>query len=189
MAIGGVVFCVIGSRLIESVPVKIMLGFSGLAWVGSSLVFAVGPLPLNYWKEVMPSMICSTIGLDLTFTISTIFLSRAQPMHYQGVAGAASSILINLAMSFSLPISSIVRDAAEARFQGDTLDPVPDATVWGFRAAFMYGAASGAVGLVICMAFVKISRNVMKPQAKVSDEERPEERGVTSSEAPTLFHA
>jgi hypothetical protein len=186
MAVGGMVFCVVGSSLLHIVPIKLLLVVSGLAWISAPLIFAVGPVPLYYWSEVLPSMICGTLGIDLTFTIAAIFLSSSQPLKFQGVAGAVSSILVNVAMSFSLPISLIVKEAAAAHVASDTIDSKVDATLWGFRAAFIYGAASAACGLIIVIFFVKISRSVFSGVKQGGDEAR---LGVPSSACSTCVPA
>jgi hypothetical protein len=186
MAVGGMVFCVVGSSLLHIVPIKLLLVVSGLAWISAPLIFAVGPVPLYYWSEVLPSMICGTLGIDLTFTIAAIFLSSSQPLKFQGVAGAVSSILVNVAMSFSLPISLIVKEAAAAHVASDTIDSKVDATLWGFRAAFIYGAASAACGLIIVIFFVKISRSVFSGVKQGDDEAR---LGVSSSASSTCVPA
>jgi len=182
MAVGGILFCVIGSSLLHIVPIKLLLILSGLAWIGAPLVFAVGPIPLTYWSEVLPSMICGTLGIDLTFTIAAIFLSSSQPLRFQGVAGAVSSILVNLAMSFSLPISLIVKEAATAQASNGSIDDEAHSTVWGFRAAFIYGVVSASCGLIACIFFVKISRSVVSEKEREDDEERPK---ISSSTAST----
>jgi hypothetical protein len=187
MAVGGILFCVIGSSVLHIVPIKLLLIISGLAWTGAPLIFALGPVPLHYWSEVLPSMICGTLGIDLTFTIAAIFLSSSQPLKFQGVAGAVSSILVNLAMSFSLPISLIVKEAAAAHVASDTIDGKADSTLWGLRAAFIYGAASAACGLIVVIFFVKISRSVFSGEKKQEDEEaRP---GVSSSASSGVVSA
>ena len=120
----------------------------------------------------------------MTFTIAAIFLSSSQPLKFQGVAGAVSSILVNLAMSFSLPISLVVKEAAAAHVAGDTIDSKADSTLWGFRAAFIYGAASAACGLVIVVFFVKISRSVFSGEKQQEDDEA---RMRVSSSASSAF--
>ncbi|EME40693.1 hypothetical protein DOTSEDRAFT_177826 [Dothistroma septosporum NZE10] len=169
-AVGGLLLCVLSGRLLHIVPVTAALLVSALAWIASPLLLALCPLPLNYWAYVMPSMLCATLGIDLTFTISCVFLSATQPLRYQGLAGAMSSILVNLAMSFSLSISEIVSEKAERE-------------MWGFRTAFIYGAASAGIGLIVCVLFVRISRTVVN--AKPEDEERTS-RSRPSSEVSTL---
>ena len=186
MAIGGMIFCVVGSSLLHIVPIKLLLVVSGLAWIAAPLIFAVGPVPLYYWSEVLPSMICGTLGIDLTFTIAAIFLSSTQPLKFQGVAGAVSSILVNLAMSFSLPISLIIKEAATDHAASDSIDSKVDATLWGYRAAFIYGSASAACGLIIVIFFVKISRSVFMGEKQEDDEARP---GISSSASSTFAPA
>lgn len=183
MAIGGIVFCVVGSSLMHIVPAKVLLILSGMAWVGAPLAFAVGPVPLRYWQEIMPSMVCATLGIDGTYTIATIFMSASQPQKYQGIAGAVSSILVNMAMSFALPISLIVKQAAT---DSDPQTQEPQSTISGFRAAFLYGTASAAVGLLIAIFLVKVPRSVVNPKSQKADIEQPR---AICSETSTLAPA
>lgn len=183
--------CVVGGALLHIVPIEALLLLSGLAWIAAPLLLAVGPLPLDYWAVVVPSMLCATLGIDLTYTVSLVFLSAFQPQRYQGLCGAVCSILVNLAMSFSLPLSEIVTKRAQsadldavmsATSPAQSLALVNRAANWGYQSAFIYGAASAGLGFAICVLFVRIPRSVVGGQ-KVVDEERPRE---TSSEAPTL---
>lgn len=190
-AVVGLVLCVVSGKILHLVPIQLLLVISGVAWIVAPLLLGVVPVPLNYWSTVLPSMLCATIGIDLTFTISIIFLSSVQPLRYQGLSGAVCSILVNLAMSFSLPISEIVITLAQKRFaptpttqglpssaEGGALDKMLD---WGYQASFFYAAASAGVGLVICLLFVRISRSVVRKRAV--DEESPR---ASSSEVSTL---
>ncbi|KXS98232.1 hypothetical protein AC578_278 [Pseudocercospora eumusae] len=190
-AVGGLILCVVGGAMIHMVPVMMLLLISALAWIGAPLLLALCPLPMNYWAFVMPSMLCATIGIDLTFTVSTIFLSAVSPLRHQGLAGAVSSILVNLAMSFSLSISEIVAVKAESTGamplnSSDAVDESAYAEIWGYQAAFIYAAGSAGLGLIICVLFVRISRKVVKGEKEschMIDVERPR---ATSSEVSTL---
>ena len=163
-AIGGIFLCIVGGMVMHIVPIMILLLFSALAWIAAPLLLALAPLPLSYWEYVVPSMICATIGIDLTFTISIVFFSSVQPLRYQGLSGAVCSILVNLAMSFALSISEIVMEkASELPTLGHNSE------VSGYRATFIYAAASAGLGLLICIIFVRISRSVVQEQP--SDEE------------------
>ncbi|KAK3721047.1 hypothetical protein LTR37_003337 [Vermiconidia calcicola] len=165
-AIGGVILCIVGGSLMHIVPIMILLIISALAWIAAPLLLALAPLPLNYWSYVVPSMLCATIGIDLTFTISIVFFSSVQPLRYQGLSGAVCSSLVNLAMSFALSISEIVSKEA----QSSEILPIQSIN-WGFQASFLYGAASAGLGLIICVICVRISRSVVREQP--TDEERP----------------
>ncbi|KAK5121400.1 hypothetical protein LTR85_005232 [Meristemomyces frigidus] len=190
-AIGGLILCVVGGAVLHIIPIEFLLLLSGLAWIAAPLLLAVCPLPLNYWAVVLPSMLCATVGIDLTYTVSLIFLSAVQPQKYQGLCGAVCSILVNLAISFSLPISEIVSQRAEsagmvaadaAASPAAAMVLYSHAANWGYQSAFIYGAASAGLGFAICVLFVRIPRSVVG-EKKPADEERPRE---TSSEASTL---
>ena len=172
-AIGGIFLCIFGGSLMHIVPIMALLLFSALAWIAAPLLLALAPVPLHYWSYVMPSMLCAAIGIDLTFTVSIVFLSSVQPLRFQGLSGAVCSILVNLAMSFALSISGIVMQRTE---NAETREE--NAATWGFRATFIYASASAGLGLLICVLFVRISRSVVQEQPP--DEERPR---ATSSES------
>ena len=166
-AIGGMLLCVFSGALLHIIPVMLLLLLSAVAWLAAPLLLALAPLPLNYWSSVLPSMLCATIGLDLTYTVSIIFFSSAQPLKYQGLCGAVASSLINLGMSFALPISEIAMKKAQESVEV----PAGDESInWGFRATFIYAAASAGLGLIMCVLFVRISRGVVSQRP--ADEER-----------------
>lgn len=158
-AIGGIILCIIGGMVMHVVPIMILLLFSALAWIAAPLLLALAPLPLHYWEYVVPSMLCATIGIDLTFTVSIVFFSSIQPLRYQGLSGAVCSVLVNLAMSFALSISEIVMEKAASRSA-----PEEVLVTWGYQATFIYAAASAGLGLLICIFFVRISRSVVQEQ-------------------------
>jgi MFS family permease len=168
-AVGGIILCIIGGLVMHVVPIVILLLISALAWIAAPLLLALAPLPLHYWEYVVPSMLCATIGIDLTFTVSIVFFSSVQPLRYQGLSGAVCSILVNLAMSFALSISEIVMEKAASRPASEEV-----LVTWGYQATFIYAAASAGLGLLICITFVRISRSVVQKQR--ADEEMAQAR-------------
>ncbi|KAF2164900.1 hypothetical protein M409DRAFT_67605 [Zasmidium cellare ATCC 36951] len=175
-AIGGLLLCALSGAILHRAPVMLLFFISALAWIGAPLLLALCPLPVNYWAFVMPSMLCATIGIDLTYTVSVVFLTAVSPQRYQGLAGAVGSILINLAMSFSLSISEIVAKKAES----DVVVPAPSSPdyeeasfrhiSWPFQAAFIYAAVSAGAGLIISIFFVRISLpNPERPRSSPSE--------------------
>ncbi|OQO00224.1 hypothetical protein B0A48_14011 [Cryoendolithus antarcticus] len=184
LVIGGIVLCVLNGWLSHRFHLEIILILSGLAWVGAPLIFAAVPFPLHYWYEVLPSMLFAALGIDLTYTATTIALSSSQPQKYQGIAGAVTSILVNLAMSFSLPISLIVQHYATIDMPIDTVEQAQQATLWGYKMAFVYGAASAGMGLLIAVVFMG------RPwwERKKGEDEDVEMRPRRPLEATTLVH-
>lgn len=103
----------------------------------------------------MPAMVCATLGIDLTYTLSSIFLTSVQPPRYQGLSGAISSVVVNLGISFFLMFADIVQTATEGR-----------GTVSSFRAVFWFGTSLAGAGFLICVLFVRIPRKLGDPPVK-----------------------
>jgi MFS family permease len=159
-AIGGTIICICGGVLLQFVSPNILLCISGFAWVAASLLLALCPTPLRYWSYIVPSMLCVTMGIDLTYTVSLVCITRVQPAHYQALAGAVCSILVNLAVTFSLPISQIISNQAEMKYasspeyiSNSETTRGAHAGLVGLQAAFFYAAASAGVGLVLSVAY------------------------------------
>ena len=116
-------------------------------------------------------MVCGTLGIDLTYTISIVFLSSAQPLRLQGLTGAVCSLLVNLAISFGLSFAEIVENRAFLPGDGLGRQDVLARMKRSSRAAFWFATASAAVGVVIIVLFVRISRKTVDSAEK----ERPRE--------------
>lgn len=163
MAVGGFLIATCSGRVMHRLQPTILLLFSGFAWLTAPLLLALGSPSAGYWPFVFPAMVCGTLGIDLTFTISTVFLSSVQPLKYQGLAGAVSSLLVNLAIAFSLAFAGIVEGGGEGE------DVIGEEADKKRRMAFWFAGASAMVGVIIVAAFVRISRAVV-------DEAAPEEQ-------------
>lgn len=171
MAVGGFLIATTSGVVLHRVPPTLLLLASGCAWVAAPLLLALGNKSAGYWAFPFPSMICGTLGIDLTFTISVVFLSSVQPLKYQGLAGAVSSILVNMGISFSLAFAQIVEDQVTSRIPETGAAAVEIAD----RSVFLFAAASAGVGVMIVAVFVRISRTM------VDGEDKPKEDNVTVS--------
>lgn len=157
MAIGGFLIAATSGVLMHRIPPTLLLLGSGCAWVAAPLLLALSKTSAGYWAFPFPSMICGTLGIDLTFTISVVFLSSVSPLKYQGLAGAVSSILVNMGIAFSLSFAQIIED----RVADDTNRPGIAGLETASRAAFFFAAGSAAVGVIIVALFVRISRDAV----------------------------
>lgn len=75
MALGGCIISTVGGVVLHRISGTFIIILAGAAWIISPLLFAVAPRAANYWAYTFPSMICATIAIDLTFTVTNIFVS------------------------------------------------------------------------------------------------------------------
>ena len=167
MAIGGLICCFATPPFLQAVPAKLLLLTTAILWIIAPVLLIVAHRPLAYWPFVFPSILCATAGINLTFTISLVFLSALQPPHLQGLCGAICSMFLGLAFAFGLPLAQIIMQAVSGTnwiingaLGADASEPEVGSMVEGFRAAFIYAAVSAGVGLAICVFFVRMPKLV-----------------------------
>ncbi|KAK1675282.1 major facilitator superfamily transporter [Colletotrichum godetiae] len=144
LIVGGIMIGTVGGFTLHLLPGRVLLAISGTGNLLSVLLFAIMPDNPNYWAYVFPAMICGTIGIDITYTVSNVFITTNLPSHRQGLAGALINSLLFLGISFFLGIGDVV---------------VGETTGLGlkksYQAAFWLATGVAAVALVL-YALVRI---------------------------------
>ncbi|KAK6216998.1 major facilitator superfamily transporter [Colletotrichum tabaci] len=144
LIVGGVVIGTVGGFTLHLLPGRILLAISGTGNVLSVLLFAIIPENPNYWAYVFPAMVCGTIGIDITYTVSNVFITTNLPAHRQGLAGALINSLLFLGISFFLGIGDVV---------------VGETAHLGLRKSYQaaFWLATGVAGVALLLyAFVRI---------------------------------
>lgn len=88
MAIGGLVLATVGGFTLHLLPRKALLVASGIGYMKSVLLFAIIPERFSYWAYVFRAMLGSTLGGDVTYSVSNVFITTSLPKHQQGLVGA-----------------------------------------------------------------------------------------------------
>ncbi len=147
MCLGGVVISTVGGLVLHLIPGTGLLILAGVGWILAPLLFAVAPIGANYWAYIFPSMICATIGIDVTFNIANIFITTSMPRKRQGLAGALINSILHLGISFFLGFADVT--ASETSHLGQRRS---------YKSVFWYEVACAATALFILVAFVKIAK-------------------------------
>ncbi|KAI5457420.1 major facilitator superfamily-domain-containing protein [Mariannaea sp. PMI_226] len=104
---GGLIIATVGGITLHLLPGRLLLVISAVANLMCVLLFAIIPENPNYWAYVFTSMICATMGIDITYTVSNVFITNNLANHLQGLAGAMINSLLFLGISFCLGIADI----------------------------------------------------------------------------------
>lgn len=86
--LGGMIIATVGGFVLHILSGTILMLIAGVAWVIAPLLFAVMPAGASYWAFVFPAMIMATVGIDISFNITNIFITTGLPKRQQGLAGA-----------------------------------------------------------------------------------------------------
>ncbi|TQN64093.1 Drug resistance protein, partial [Colletotrichum shisoi] len=175
LIVGGVVIGTVGGFTLHLLPGRILLAISGAGNVLSVLLFAIIPENPNYWAYVFPAMVCGTIGIDITYTVSNVFITTNLPAHRQGLAGALINSLLFLGISFFLGIGDVV---------------VGETAHLGLRKSYQaaFWLATGVAGVALLLyAFVRIgsakSDLTMEEREQLEAEARQQTQDTTVTAA------
>lgn len=147
MCVGGILISIIGGYVLHMIPGTLLILISGSGWVATSLLFALAPEGAGYWAIVFPAMIGATIGIDITFNVTGIFITTNLPETRQGLAGALINSLLYLGIAFLLGFADLTQ--TETAKMG---------LKQSYQAVFWYQFACAATALVILMVFVRIQK-------------------------------
>jgi hypothetical protein len=138
---------------------------TGADVVSSIYSFAILPEHPNYWAYIFPSMICATLGIDITYNVSNIFVTTSLPLARQGLAGAFMNSILFLGISFFLGFADLAVTQTADRGKRES-----------YKVAFWLATGCAIMGLIIMFFGVKIG----KARSELTLEEREElERELT----------
>jgi hypothetical protein len=143
MAAGGTILAAVGGFTMHLLPGRVLLIIAGIGGVVQMIMFALMPSgggngPRTFWGFVFPAMVASTVGVDIAYNVSNVFITTNVPRRRQGVAGAVIYTLLFLGISFFLGFADVV--AAENAWRG---------TEDSYRAVFWFGTGVAGVALVL----------------------------------------
>ena len=160
MAVGGCLISTIGGFFLHIIPGTVLMIISALSWVVAPVLLAIAPAGANYWAYIFPSMICGTIGIDITFNVTNVFITTSLPQHQQGLAGAIIMILFQLSIAVLLGFAEIVNTYTRPKLGLKA----------SYQAVFWFEVAAAVAALIVLVLFVRIE----KAHSDLSVEEREE---------------
>lgn len=127
---------------------------SGLGFLLSVLLFALQPEQTPdsglttsklYWAWIFPAMCCGTIGVDITFNITNVFITTAMPQNLQAAASGLINSLLYLGIAFWLGIAELAVSATlQGRGGADSISPREQ-----YRIGFWTGVALAVIALCL----------------------------------------
>ncbi|KAJ4129291.1 hypothetical protein NW768_007827 [Fusarium equiseti] len=176
LAAGGFILAVVGGFVLHILSGQLLLIISGLGFLGSSILFALIPdsgksNTFLYWAFVFPAMILSTIGVDIAFNVTNVFITTSLPSHLQAVAGALITSLLYLGMAFWLGVGEMAVSVRKDMKGAENVDA---------RSQYQIGFWTGA-GLAVASLLVFLTVKMDSAKADLTADEkakREKERAV-----------
>lgn len=157
MAAGGIILATVGGFTLHFLPGRLLLIFSGMGHVACVLLFALIPEGGSYWAYILPAMIGATIGIDITYNATNIFITTNIQHKHQGAAGALINSLLFLPISLFLGLADVVSASYESQGTRDS-----------YKAALWFGTGCAIVALLL---FCLIDTGKAESQLRVEEKE------------------
>lgn len=133
LAGGGAILALIGGFILHVVSGRILLIIGGIAFVPSALLLALIPeqtssgLPSQsfiYWAFIFPGLLCATLGVDIMFNVTNVFITSSMPVRFQAAAGGLITSLLYLGITLWLGMAELaISTTSEYRGESNSLDP------------------------------------------------------------------
>jgi hypothetical protein len=90
-------------------------------------------------------MICGTIGVDITFNITNVFITTAMPRRLQSTAGGVINSLLYLGMAFWLGVGELAVSTTVEMSDGDVSSSAQ------YKVGFWTGVGLAGVALLLTL--------------------------------------
>lgn len=160
LGVAGLILSVIEGLILHLVPGRVLLVISGLGAVGSQLLIALVPEGGSYWAWIFPATVLSTIGIDLSTILMTVFITTQFPTSRQGLAGGVINSVLQLGTALCVGLADII--------QASTIEEV--GLGQSYKNTFWFGVGLGALSLLL----LAIWGRVPKATSDLTADERAE---------------
>lgn len=172
LAAGGFFLAVAGGFVLHILSGRVLMTISSAGYFLCCVLFAVLPeqndnnpsTSFLYWAYVFPAMLAGTIGVDITYNVTNVYISTAMPRRYQATAGALINSLLYLGIAFWLGIGDMAIATYLMNNGEDSLKPREQ-----YQIAFWTG-----VGLSILAFFFIVAVDFGRAGAQMTADEKAE---------------
>ncbi|KAF2716466.1 drug resistance protein [Polychaeton citri CBS 116435] len=149
LGVAGLLLSILEGFILHLIPGRVLLIISGLGAVGSQLLLALIPLSGgSYWAWIFPAVILSTIGIDLSTILMTVFVTTVVPTEQQGLAGGVINSVLQLGVAVCLGLADIIQSATvHERGLGRS-----------YKNTFWFGVGAGVVALVVMAGWGRVPK-------------------------------
>lgn len=196
--VGGLFLALVGGLVLHLLPNQLLLILSSLGFLFSVMLFPLIPSDGSlsttqiYWMYMFPAMCCATIGVDLSFNVTNVFLTTALPKRDQAVVGGVSNCLIYIGSSFCLGCSELLISSVQKMRGGRRLTQGEQ-----YHIGFWLGVGLAGVSLLLTLtmrlgsASAELTADEKEELRQAAEQERLEavkeammsdSEGVTSKE-------
>ncbi|CAG8938048.1 unnamed protein product [Penicillium salamii] len=153
--VSGLLTTWIVSKTLHRFPGHWILTIGMVAFTMGPVFFLPQTASTSYWALAMPGITLVTLGPDLTFAASSIFITSSVPRSFQGSAGSVLVTIQNIAGAIVTAIGDSIGERVSSE-ENYSLD------LEALRAVWWFSLGISVLGAASCATFVRIPRSEEK---------------------------
>ncbi|KAI1776961.1 hypothetical protein F4818DRAFT_363890 [Hypoxylon cercidicola] len=194
MAIAGLLWNIIAGRILHLVNNTVIIIGGSVCYLAASLLLSFIRPDTSYWVMMFPALILNVAGADSQFNVANVspyfqnpnhmisssrswmYVMQSLPQHQQSIAGGIFNMVIRLANTAVMGISTTVFSSVELTAEG-TADPMVN-----FTRTFQVSVGLSAVSLLLAV-FIQLETqgNHLKEEIQEEDKNQSENSTVVGA--------
>lgn len=151
----------LGGWVLHRLPGTVLFGLSCAGFLICNLLLALTPDNPNYFAWIFPAMVCATVGIDIMYNVSSVFITTSVPKNQQGLAGGCLNGLLYVGMSFFLGWADVATASKASLGVRES-----------FKTALFLGVGLAGAAALVVLFFIRIG----KAGSELTVEERDEKQ-------------
>ncbi|KAI1380718.1 MFS general substrate transporter [Hypoxylon crocopeplum] len=149
-ALMGLMFSPLVGLIMHKVPGTVLLAVAATALVVSNVLLVFLRQGSNYLVWIFPSVMLSTIGMDWTMNVGSLYILSSLPLKHHSIGAS----LLQTASRFAVPLGMGITTAIWSSYDGKQLDAHPELA---YTNTFIATTAFAGISLLL-VPFVRIGR-------------------------------
>ncbi|KAI1481627.1 MFS general substrate transporter [Daldinia eschscholtzii] len=117
-AIAGLLWNIVAGRILHSINNTVIMIFGAACYLVANLLLSFIKAETSYWALMFPALILIVAGADLQFNVANMYVMESLPKDKQSLAGGIFNVVIRLANTAVMGISTAVFSSVQLTPEG-----------------------------------------------------------------------
>ncbi|KAK6957698.1 hypothetical protein Daesc_000485 [Daldinia eschscholtzii] len=117
-AIAGLLWNIVAGRILHSINNTVIMIFGAACYLVANLLLSFIKVETSYWALMFPALILIVAGADLQFNVANMYVMESLPKDKQSLAGGIFNVVIRLANTAVMGISTAVFSSVQLTPEG-----------------------------------------------------------------------
>ncbi|KAJ5894507.1 hypothetical protein N7495_006198 [Penicillium taxi] len=173
MVVSGIAVNILCGLVLHRMSNKLLMVISALAYTAAFLILSFMKEDASYWAYIFPALVLVTVGADIQFNITNMYVMSSLPKEQQSIAGGIFNTVNKFCNNLGLGIATSIQNAVS----NQTPSPPP---IRPFLAVYWFAAGAAGLSLLFVPFLTLKTQGHHTPDGDdgLADEKKADEEGA-----------